>query len=305
MRTKIIIIGSIFTVTALIFIVKLFFIQVIDIGYKLSAENNTLRHITQYPSRGVIYDRNGKILVSNKAYYDLKVVPRSLNEFDTVNFCKLIDIKIDDLRKLINKTKKTYQAVIIKKQIRAEEFALIQEHLYKYPNFYVEKRSLREYTYPLAAHVLGYIAEVNVDELKKDKYYRPGDFTGKSGIERVYEKYLRGKKGVDISVVNVHGRIQGAYKEKKYDTSAVAGKYIVSTIDSELQAYGEYLMQNKIGGIVAIEPATGEILSLVTSPGYNPGLFVGKDLAENYPEVESRKGKPLINRALRSMQPPG
>ncbi len=305
MKTKIIIIGGIFTVTALIFIVRLFFIQVIDTDYKLSAENNTLRQVTQYPSRGVIYDRNGKILVSNKAYYDLKVVPRSLKEFDTVSFCKLIDINIDEIRKLINKSKKSYQPVIVKKQISQEEFGFIQEYLFKYSDFYVEKRTLREYTLPVAAHLSGYIGEVDVDDIRNDAYYKLGDFIGKSGIEKTYEKCLRGKKGVNIFVVDVHGRIQGKYKEEKYDTSAVAGKFLVSTIDSELQAYGEFLMQNKIGGIVAIEPATGEILSLITGPGYNPELFIGKNLSENYPEVKNRKGKPLFNRALRSMQPPG
>jgi penicillin-binding protein 2 len=288
-----------------IFIIRLFFLQVVDTELKLSAENNTLRQITQYPSRGVIFDRNGKILVSNKAYYDLKVVPRSLNAFDTLHFAELIGIAPDVLKEKLNSSKRSYQPITVKKQISSEEYAYIQEQLFKYPDFYVEKRTLREYSEKSAAHVLGYIGEVDVNNLQNDSYYASGDFIGKSGIEKMYEKYLRGRKGVDIYVVDVHGKIQGNYKEERYDKTAEAGKYVVSSIDSDLQAYGEYLMQNKIGGIVAIEPATGEILALVTSPAYEPELFVGKKLSENYSEIEARKGKPLFNRALRSMQPPG
>jgi len=292
-------------ITSIIFVVRLFLLQVIDTDLKLSAENNTLRQVTEYPSRGVIFDRNGKILVSNKAYFDLKVVPRSLNAFDTSAFCKLINIDQNVLRKMINDSKKSYQPITVKKQIPPEEYAVIQEYLYKFPDFYIEDRTLREYSENIAAHVLGYIGEVDVNNIRDDSYYKPGDYIGKSGIEMMYERYLRGKKGVEIYVVDVHGKIQGNYKEGRYDTSAVAGKYIISTIDSDLQACGEYLMQNKIGGIVAIEPSTGEILSLVSSPNYSPNLFVGKKLSENYAEVESGKGKPLFNRALRSMQPPG
>ena len=292
-------------VTTIIFIVKLFFLQVVDTTYKLSADNNTLRHVTQYPSRGKIYDRNGTVLVSNKVYYDLKVVPRSLSAFDTTAFCQLINVPKDEFIRKIQESKKSYQPIVVKKQIENKEYAYIEEYLYKYPGFYVEKRSLREYNELIAAHLLGYSAEVNVAELRSDEYYKSGDFIGKSGIEKIYEKELRGQKGVKMYIVDVHGRVQDTYEKGKYNEQAHAGKNIVSTIDSKLQKYGEQLLQNKIGSIVAIEPATGEILTLVSSPSYSPDLFIGKKLAENYSEVEGRKGKPLFNRALRSMYPPG
>lgn len=305
MKNRVIIVSIIFIVTALIFTVKLFFLQVVDTEYKLSADNNTLRYVTQYPSRGIVFDRTGKILVSNKIYYDLKFVHKTLQKFDTLAFCGLIDISKDEFTKIFEDSKNSIHPVIIKNQITPEEFAYIEEQLYKYPGFYSEKRTLREYAKPIGAHVLGYVGEVNIDELKDDPYYKPGDYKGKSGIELIYEKYLRGRKGVEIYNVNVHGKIQSRYKEGKYDTTAVAGYDIVSTIDSELQAYGELLMKNKIGGIVAIEPATGEILALISSPTYDPNLFTGKKLADNYKSVEKSEGKPLFNRALRSMQPPG
>ncbi len=292
-------------VTAIIFIVKLFFLQVVDTTYKLSADNNTLRRVTQYPSRGKIYDRNGKVIVSNKVYYDLKVVPKSLSVFDTIAFCTLINIPKDEFVNKIQKSKRPYQPIIVKKQIEGKEYAYIQENLYKYPRFYVEKRTLREYNELIAAHLLGYSAEVNVAELKSDNYYKSGDFIGKSGIEKIYEKELRGQKGVKMYIVDVHGRVQGTYEKGKYDEEAHAGKNLISTIDSDLQKYGEQLLQNKIGGIVAIEPATGEILALVSSPGYSPDLFIGKKLSENYGEVEKRKGKPLNNRAIAYTYPPG
>ncbi len=305
MKTKIFIVSSIFTISAIIFIVKLFFLQVIDTSYKLSAENNALRHITKYPVRGKIFDRNGKVLVSNKAYYDLKVVPRSLSEFDTAEFCKLINISKEDLIKKIRRKRHSYKPITIKKQIEDIEYAYIQEQLFKFPDFYIEKRTLRDYNELTAAQLLGYSAEVSGEDLKRDDYYKPGDFIGKSGIEKKYETHLRGKKGEKIFVVNVHGSIQGIYKNGKYDKEAVAGKDLISTIDVELQKYGELLMQNKIGSIVVIEPATGEILAMVSSPTYSPDLFVGKKLSENYRRVEKQKGKPLFDRALRSMYPPG
>ncbi|MCF6365070.1 MAG: penicillin-binding protein 2 [Bacteroidales bacterium] len=305
MKTKIFIIGLIIITTAVVFIAKLFFIQVVDITYKVSADNNTLRYVTQYPSRGKIFDRNGKVLVSNKVYYDLKVVPKSLLSFDTAEFCSLTDIKKDEFIISIKQNKNSYRPIVVKKQIENSEYALIQEQLYKFPGFYVEKRTLREYRKLIAAHLLGYTAEVSVEELKSDNYYKSGDYIGKSGIEKVYEKVLRGKKGVKIYIVDVHGKVQGHYKNGKYDEEAIAGKNLVSTIDSELQEYGEQLLQNKIGSIVAIEPETGEILTLVSSPGYTPDLFVGRKLSENYGKIEKQKGKPLFNRALRSMYPPG
>ncbi len=289
----------------MIFTVKLFFLQVIDTTYKLSADNNTLRYNTQYPSRGIIFDRKGKILVSNKIYYDLKFIPKSILQFDTIAFCKLINIPKNELISIFETTKNDIRPVIIKNQITPEEFAYIEEQLYKFPDFYAEKRTLREYTKPIAAHVLGYIGEVSKEELINDGYYASGDYKGKSGIELVYEKYLRGRKGVKIYNVNVHGHIQSKYKNGKYDTLAVAGYDLTSSIDEDLQEYGELLLKNKIGAIVAIEPSSGEILALISGPSYDPNLFTGKKLSENYKSIEKSPGKPLFNRALRSMQPPG
>jgi len=305
LKNKKIIIEAIIIIISLIFITKLFYIQVIDDSYKLSAENNALRHITQYPSRGKIYDRNGKVLVSNKTYYDIKVVAKSLSEFDTTKFCRLLSIPKDKLIKQINKNRKSYQPITVKKQVEGIEFAKIQEQLYKYPDFYFEKRTLRAYNELTAAQLVGYSGEVNVSDLKSDSYYKSGDFIGKSGIEKTYEKQLRGEKGENIYVVDVLGRVKEPYKKGKFDKEAIVGKNIFTTIDARLQEYGEKLMQNKIGSIVAIEPATGEILSIVSSPTYNPDLFVGKKLSENYKKIERQKGKPLFNRALRSMYPPG
>ncbi|MCF6183304.1 MAG: penicillin-binding protein 2 [Bacteroidales bacterium] len=305
MKTKRLIISLVFSVTALIFIAKLFYIQVIDDSYRLSAENNTLRHVTVYPSRGFVFDRNGKIIISNQSTYDLKVVPRSVAPFDTLSFCKLTGISKSELVSVFKKKKYSYKPILLKKQINAKEYAHIAESLYKYPDFFIEKRSLRTYPYSVAANVLGYLGEVSVNDLKKDSYYQSTDYIGKSGIEKVYEKDLRGKKGTEIYMVDVLGRIQNSYKNGKYNKPAVAGKNIVSTLDIDLQKFGEFLMQNKIGSIVAIEPSTGEILALVTSPAYDPNLFIGKKLAENYRKIEHQKYKPIFNRALRSMYPPG
>ncbi|MCD6556823.1 MAG: penicillin-binding protein 2 [Bacteroidales bacterium] len=305
MKTKRFIISFIFSISALVFIARLFYIQVIDDSFKLSAENNTLRHVTIYPSRGFVFDRTGKIIVANQSTYDLKVVPRSIEAFDTVTFCNLIGISKKDLVSVFKKKKYSYKPVILKKQINGEEYARIAESLYKYPGFYTEKRSLRTYPFPVAANVLGYLGEVNVDELKNDTYYQLGDYVGKSGIEKVYETDLRGDKGTEVFMVDVLGRVQGPYKKGSYNKQALAGKNIVSTLDIELQKLGEFLMQNKIGSIVAIEPLTGEILAMVTSPAYDPNLFIGKKLAENYRKIEYQKNKPLFNRTLRSMYPPG
>jgi len=305
LRNKIFVIGSVIGITALIFIARLFYIQVIDTSYKLSADNNALRHVTQYPSRGKIYDRNGKVLVSNKAYYDLKVVVKSLSEFDTSSFCLLTNIPKKKIIKKLIKNRRSYQPITVKKQMENTEYAAIQEQLYKFPDFYVEKRTLRAYNQNTASQLVGYSSEVNVADLRNDNYYKSGDFIGKSGIEKTYEEVLRGRKGEKIYVVDALGRIKEPYKKGKFDRKAIIGKNIFTTIDAELQEYGEKLMQNKIGSIVAIEPSSGEILSIVSSPTYNPDLFVGKKLSENYRKIERQKGKPLFNRALRSMYPPG
>ncbi len=283
---------------------KLFFIQVLDDSYKLSADNNALRYVTLYPSRGFVYDRTGEVIVANQSTYDIKVVPRSIKPFDTLAFCKLTGISKEDLVEKFKKNKKTYRPVLLKKQIREREYSAMAEELYKYPGVIIEKRSLRIYPHKAAANILGYLGEVNKPDLEKDAYYMLGDYIGKSGIEKVYENELRGTKGTNVFFVDVLGRVQEPYKKGKYDKKAVTGNHIVSSLDIELQKLGEILMQNKIGSIVAIEPSSGEILTLVTSPGYDPNLFVGEKLAENYKQIERADNKPLYNRAL-TRYPPG
>jgi penicillin-binding protein 2 len=288
-------------------IIKLFRIQVIEDSYRLSADNNVLRYVTQYPARGLILDRNGKLLVSNQAAYDIMVVPTQTSKFDTVEFCKTLDITREifkeRLRAAVNYSRRAPSVFL--KQVSAETYARLQEKMFMYPGFYVQPRTLRKYSKPLAAHILGYVSEVDDNIIKKEPYYKPGDYIGKSGIEESYEKEIRGKKGVKIFLVDVYSRLKGSYEEGKRDSDAVQGKNIISSIDIDLQEYGEYLMQNKSGSIVAIEPETGEVLSLVSSPNYDPGLLVGRIRSENFSKLQADSLEPLFNRALMASYPPG
>ncbi len=301
------VIVAIFMIVGLIFLARLFYIQVIDESYILSAESNALRKNTIYPNRGVIFDRNGMLLVYDEAAYDIMVVPRQVKSMDTLEFCRLLDITIEDFRLRIKKAinYSRYKPTIFLSQISKEDFGYIEEKLYKFPGFFVQSRSLRTYPYPIAAHLMGYVAEVDNREIEADPYYKMGDYIGKSGIERFYEPILRGKKGFSIVMVDVHNREQGYYKDGKYDTLAVLGKNLYLTIDAELQAYGERLMKNKIGSIVAIDPETGEILAFVSSPGYDPNLLVGRIRGENFGKLAADTLKPLINRAIMGAYPPG
>ncbi len=300
------ILSTFFILVGLAFIIKLFYIQVADPSYKLSAKNNAFRHVTQYPARGMIFDRNGKLLVFNQASYDLKAVYKDIKPFDTAELCRLLEIDKATLLKQLKLAKQTkYLPAVISKQISKRKYAVLQEGLYKFPGFYVETRTLRKYMQPIAAHVLGYVGEVNKKKIKKEPYYRSGDYIGISGIERSYEQELRGKKGVKILVVDVHNREKGSYKGGEYDTAAVVGRNLVTTLDADLQKFGEFLMQNKLGSIVAIEPATGEILALVSAPSYNPNLLIGKQRSKNYRILANDKLKPLFNRAIKAQYPPG
>ncbi|MEA2043731.1 MAG: penicillin-binding protein 2 [Bacteroidota bacterium] len=301
-RRNIIILLVLFT--GVVFIIQLYRIQVLETKYKLSAENNTFRHIPQHPARGVIYDREGRVVVGNGPIYNLKVYPNKLSPFDTTGFLKITGLTKKELKQILSGGKR-FKSVTLLKEISQKNYAELQEFLYRFPDFYVEKKALRIYPIPTAAHILGYIGETNDDDIENDNYYRLGDYIGKSGVEKNYEKYLRGKKGVKIFLADSKNRIQASYADGKYDTTAIAGKDIVLSIDVELQKYGEDLMKNKIGGIVAIEPSTGEILALVSSPSYDPSLFVGKKLRENFNKVAQAKNKPLYNRAIKSRYPPG
>ncbi|MBU0763415.1 MAG: penicillin-binding protein 2, partial [Bacteroidetes bacterium] len=301
------IIGSFIAIIALTFIIRLFLLQVTDPRYKHSAENNSQRSVIQYPARGLIFDRNGKLLVYNMAAYDLMIIPRQTHEFDTTDLCSVLNIDKETLIKNILKAKKYsyYKPSVLVKQVSAEQYAVLMEKLYKYPGLFVQERTLRKYPKNIAAHVLGYIGEVDENITKKNPYYKPGDYIGISGIEKSYEKVLRGKKGVKKYLVDVHNRIQGSYLDGLHDTAAVTGKSLVSTIDASLQAYGEKLMQGKVGSIVAIEPSTGEVLVLVTSPSYDPNLMVGRVRSENYRMLQNDSLNPLFNRALSSRYSPG
>jgi penicillin-binding protein 2 len=301
------VIMALIVLASIALIIKLFRIQVYEDSYRLSADNNVLRYVTQYPARGLIFDRNGKMLVSNQAAYDIMVVPAQTSRFDTSAFCSTLGISMELFRERIRaaiKYQKKAPSVFLK-QVSAETYARFQEKLFMYPGFYVQARTLRSYTKPLAAHILGYVSEVDENIIKKEPYYKPGDYIGKSGIEEAYEKEIRGKKGVKIFLVDVNSTLKGSYEEGRSDSDAVQGKNIISSIDLDLQEYGEFLMQNKSGSIVAIEPETGEVLALVSTPNYDPGLLVGRIRSENFIKLQSDTLEPLFNRALMASYPPG
>jgi penicillin-binding protein 2 len=312
-NNRAIFIGLLVVLLGIIFAMKLFVLQVADQSYKLSAESNTRRKVIQFPSRGLIYDRNGKLLVSNQAVYDIMIVPQDLTPFDTLDFCESIGITPDELRKMfVNmrrdlKRKKIlpYKPSVFYKQLSAERYGRFQEKLYKFKGFFVQRRTLRKYEYPLGAHVLGYVGEAGKSLLKKDKYYSQGDYVGISGIEKVYEEQLRGHKGVRYELVDVHGRVKGSYRDGKFDVPAISGNNITLSLDIILQQYGEQLMQNKIGSIVAIEPKTGEVLTMVSAPAYDPSLLVGKVRSHNFAILSTDSLKPLFNRAVQARYPPG
>jgi penicillin-binding protein 2 len=292
---------------ALVLIARLFYIQIIDKTYRVSAANNALRPVTQYPARGLIYDRNGNLIVYNQAAYDLLVIPVQTSAFDTARFNDILGITMDDFRARM-KVAVSYSRrapSVFMKMISSETYAVLQEELYRFPGFYVQARTLRKYTRPVASHLLGYVGEVDNKLIARDRYYRSGDYIGVSGIEKYYEEQLRGRKGVNIFLVDVHNNIKGSYAEGRYDTVAIPGTNLWSTIDLTMQEYGERLMQNKTGSIVAIEPSTGEILTLVSSPSYDPSLLVGRVRSENFSMLQADTVKPLFDRALMASYPPG
>lgn len=292
---------------SLTYLARLFYIQVVDDRYRVSAENNVLRYVTQYPARGLVYDRDGRLLVSNQAAYDLMVIPAQCQEMDTLSFCDVLEISPGEFRdrfaSAVDYSRRTPS--IFLKQLSAQTYARLQETLYKYPGFYVQTRTLRKYEIPVAGHVLGYVGEVGDQKVKEDPYYKSGDYIGISGIEKSYESYLRGKKGMKIYMVDVHNQVKGEYMEGRYDTAMVVGDSLILTLDAELQAYGEKLMANKVGSIVALEPKTGEVLSLVSTPAYDPSLLVGRIRSANFMQLFSDTLKPLFNRALMAQYPPG
>lgn len=305
-QRKLIIVGVIILV-GVVFIGRLFYLQVIDKSYILSAQNNVVRVITQYPARGLIYDRHGKLMVFNEAAYDLMVIPSQVKNFDTVEFGQLIGLDKADIRTRLDKASKysMRKASIFEKQISKESFSYFKEQLHKFPGFYVQARTLRHYPSPVAAHTLGYIGEVDREIIEANPYYKSGDYIGISGLESSYEEVLRGQKGVKRVLVDVFGREKGSFQDGRFDTTAAKGQDIHITLDAELQAYGERLMSNKKGSIVAIEPSSGEILVLVSSPSYDPNLLVGRIRSTNYQLLSGDSLEPLFNRALSATYPPG
>lgn len=301
------IIGAMIIMPMLFFLVRLFILQVVDPSYKLSANSNVLRNITQYPSRGLIYDRKGELLVYNEPAYDLMVVPGQLMPFDTTELCSVLDITKEYVYEELKKAREysMFRSSVFLKQISSITYAVLQEKLHKYPGFFVQTRTLRKYPKDIAAHILGYVGEVDKQMIEDNPGYAMGDYIGITGVEKTYEEQLRGEKGVNLFLVDVHNRIMGTYQEGRFDAPAVVGNDITLSIDGVIQEYGEKLMENKIGSIVAIEPSTGEILSLISAPSYNPELLVGRVRTKNFRQLSSDTLKPWFNRALMAHYPPG
>ena len=303
-----ILLPAIVIIGTILLLVRLFFLQIIDDSFKLKSENNAIKIKYDYPERGYIYDRNNKLLVANQPSYDVMVVPRDVKNIDTVEFCKLLDITKEFFDEKMAKAK-VYSPMlpsVFLAQLNKLEYAAFQEKVRKFQGFYIQKRALRDYQYQHGSNVFGFITQVNEKIIAKNPYYIGGDLIGKQGVEESYETFLRGQKGVKYILKDKFNREIGSYKEGRYDTIAKQGKDLTLTIDAELQKYGEELMINKWGGIVAIEPKTGEILALVTAPSYDPGILVGRQRSKNYTKLyRDSIAKPLYDRGLLAEYPPG
>lgn len=296
-------------VTAAILLAKLFIIQIIDDKYKLDADNNSMVYSIIYPTRGIIHDRNGKILVGNKVAYDLLVTPREVEEFDTLGLAKVLEVDPELIRSKMaeyrrNRRRIGWQTVVMLKQLPQETYMKFAEVAYRFPGFRGQARSIREYPYNAGGNLLGYVSEVDANYLKRHPdEYKAGDYAGMTGIEAAREKELRGEKGYTIWLRNSKNRIESRYKNGEMDKEAIPGKDITTTIDAELQHYGQMLMQNKVGSLVAIEPSTGEILTMVSSPGIDVDMLA--DIGQHYAEISSNPYKPMFNRAVQAPYPPG
>ena len=299
---------SLIILATFLLVMRIFYLQVVDDTLKLKSENNAIKKKYEYPERGYIYDRKGKLLVANQASYDIMVIPREVKKTDTLEFCQLLNITKEDFIKKIEKAKIYSPRLpsVFLSQLNKSEFAAFQEKIRKYEGFYFQKRSLRDYEVAFGANVFGSITQVNEKLVEKNPYYNSGDLIGRQGVEEGYEDLLRGVKGVKYFQKDKYNREIGSYKDGKYDTIAVQGEDINLTIDAEIQKYGEELMINKRGGIVAIEPSTGEILALVTAPSYDPSILVGRQRSKNYTKLyRDSIAKPLYDRGLLAEYPPG
>lgn len=297
-----------------VYTVRLLFLQVMSDDYKKNADSNAFLKKIEFPSRGLIYDRNGVLMVYNQPSYDVMVIMNEENgHLDTLEFCKAIGITKDFFIKRMldikdrskNPGYSRYTQQLFLSKLTEREFSVFREKMFRFPGFYVQKRSIRQYEYPYAGHVLGDVAEVSQSDIDADDYYQRGDYIGKLGVERFYEKQLRGEKGVQILLRDAHGRIQGKYQNGELDSRPVAGKNLTLSLDVALQGLGERLLEGKIGSVVAIEPSTGEVLCMVSSPTYDPRIMVGKQRGKNHRMLQQNIWKPLLNRSIMGQYPPG
>lgn len=303
-----------FVLIALAFVLRLFYVQVVDTKYVSLARNNAIKALDVYPTRGFVYDRTGELIVYNEAIYDLMVIPRQAKGVDSAKLCELLGIPLEryterwaelkDRKK--NRGYSTYKAQVFWKQVSQEDYSRLQEFLYLFPGFYGQVRTIRHYPHKVAATILGDVGEVDDRTIDASEgYYKPGDYVGKSGIEKVYEKELGGRRGKRLVFVDVHNREQGSFGDGEFDTLAISGSNVETTLNIALQEYGEALMRNKKGSIVAIEPSTGEILALVSSPGYDPNLLCGAVRGENFKKLTKDTLLPLYSRPTLATYPPG
>jgi penicillin-binding protein 2 len=306
------IVQIVFVLIGLIFLIKLFFIQVLDNKYAELADSNAILPQVEYPFRGLITDRHGKLIVYNTPEYDLTAILKDVTHFDSAKFCKVFGLSHEELRAKFKEMKKRKEFSSVKPtlfmdQLSNQDFARVQDHLDEFPGFYIEARTTRAYTTSALANALGYVSEVSKDRLENDEkeFYRQGDYIGQSGIEAFYEEQLRGKRGVRFKLRNVKGIQKGSFKNGDYDTLSVPGQDLITGLDLDLQLYGEKLMKGKSGSIAAIEPSSGEVLALVSGPSYNPTLLTGKNYSSNFRLISTDTLKPLFNRPLMAQYRPG
>lgn len=307
------IIGAFVLIIGLIYSIRLFDLQINDDKYKKSADSNAFLKKTVYPSRGLIYDRNGELVVFNQPAYDVMLIPRDVQPFDTLDFCNTLNITVEQFKnrivdmkdKRLNPGYSSYTPQRLISQLSAQDYGRLQEKLYRFPGFFIQKRILRQYYHPTAANVLGNIREVSKADIERDDYYSRGDYTGDLGIEKSYETYLRGVKGVEILIRDANGRIQGRYEDGANDIEPISGRDLRLSLDIKLQQYAESLMVGKRGAVVAIEPSTGEVLCMVSMPNYDPTLLVGRQRGKNYKKLVEDESWPLYDRALMGAYPPG
>lgn len=308
------VVGGIAIAIVVVYIIRLFVLQIMSDDYKKNADSNAFLKKVEFPSRGAIYDRNGKLMVYNQPAYDIMiVVNEARGRLDTTEFCRTLNITRDDFIRRMDAIKdrnrnpgySRFTQQLFMSQLSDKDFSIFQERLFRFPGIYVQKRSIRQYQYPYAAHVLGDVAEVSQADIETDDYYQPGDYIGKLGVEKKYERELRGEKGVQILLRDAHGRIQGSYQNGALDRRPVAGRNLTLGIDVNLQSLGEYLMANKKGSIVALDPATGEVLCMVSSPTYDPRMMIGRQRSKNHALLAANELKPLLNRSIMGQYPPG